>query len=66
MNQLNKLTNRFSKVGEIYTVTQCRNGFVVDVSGEDMDGNWLNTKYVVNTLEDLKEVLEELAIMPRD
>jgi hypothetical protein len=36
----------FAKVNENYNVTNCIDGFVVEVSGQDSNGTWVNGKFV--------------------
>jgi hypothetical protein len=55
----------FSKISDSYSVTNCHNGFVVDVSGEDKNGQYVNIKYVVLTSDELRDTVQDLAWMPR-
>ena len=65
MTKHTKLADYFTKVNDNYTVTNCQNGYVVEVSGQDKDENWINAKYVFKTFEELKDVVQDLAWMPR-
>ena len=65
MTKQTKLVDHFAKVNDNYTVTNCQNGYVVEVSGQDKDENWINAKYVFKTFEELKDVVQDLAWMPR-
>ncbi|MGV0960256.1 MAG: hypothetical protein ACOYB1_10510 [Limnohabitans sp.] len=65
MTKQTKLIDHFSKVGDNYTVTNCQNGSVVEVSGQDNDDNWINAKFVFKTIDALKDVVQDLAWMPR-
>ena len=40
MTKQTKLIDRFAKVNNNYNVTNCHNGFVVEVSGQYNDENW--------------------------
>lgn len=55
----------FTFVNDNYTVTNCRNGFVVEVGGKDQNEDWITTKFVFTSLDELKGAVEELAAMPR-
>lgn len=65
MTKQNKLIDHFAKVNDSYTVTNCHNGFVVEVSGQDSGENWITTKFVFKTIDELNDVVQDLAWMPR-
>lgn len=65
MTKQAKLIEHFAKVNDNYTITNCHNGFVVEVLGEDSDEKWINAKFVFKTLDELKDVLLDLAGMQR-
>ena len=65
MKKQNKLIDHFMKVNDNYSITNCQNGYVVDVSGQDKDDNWINAKFVFKTFEELTEAVQDLAWMPR-
>jgi hypothetical protein len=60
-----KLVDHFAKVNDNYTVTNCQNGYVVDVSGRDSSEEWISAKFVFKTIDELKDVVQDLAWMPR-
>lgn len=60
-----KLTDMFKKVSDNYTVTHCLNGFFIEISGNDEADEWITRKYVVNTIDELKVVIEDIAAMPK-
>ncbi len=60
-----KLIDHFAKVNENYSTTNCQNGYVVDVSGQDSSKEWINAKFVFKTIDELKDVVQDLAWMPR-
>ena len=65
MTKQTKLIDHFAKVNDNYTITNCHNGYVVDVAGQDGDDNWINAKFVFKTLDELKDVVQDLVWMPR-
>lgn len=65
MTENNALIDVYTKINDNYTVTMCENGFVVEVSGERGGESWVTTKYVVSTLEEFKNFVQDLAWMPR-
>ena len=38
---------------------------MVDVSGQDSEENWINAKFVFKTIDELKDVVQDLAWMPK-
>ncbi len=63
MTKQAKLIDLFTKVSDNYSITNCHNGFVVNISGEDSDEKWITVKHVVKNLDDLKDVVQDLAWM---
>ena len=60
-----KLIDHFAKVNDNYSITNCQNGYMVDVSGQDSKENWINAKFVFKTIDELKDVVQDLAWMPK-
>lgn len=52
-------------VSKNYSVTMCAKGFFVEASGQGKEKNWINVRFIVNTLDELKDVVQDLAWMPR-
>jgi hypothetical protein len=65
MTKQNKLIDHFTKVNDNYSITNCQNGYVVDVSGQDSSEEWISAKFVFKTIDELKDVVQDLAWMPR-
>jgi hypothetical protein len=63
-NKIN-LTDKFKKVNEAFTITMCDNGFLVDIAGEDLKGDWIDKKLLVTTIADLHTLLDQIVQMPR-
>ena len=61
MTKKTKLVDNFAKVSENYTITNCQNGYVIEVSGYDKANEWIAIKYVLQTIEELKDVVQDLA-----
>lgn len=55
----------FTKVSDSYTITNCQNGFMVEVSGHDPSENWINAKFVIKTLDELKDAVQDLVRISR-
>jgi hypothetical protein len=58
-----KLVDHFAKVKDNYSITNCQNDYVVDVSGRDSSEEWINAKFVFKTIDELKDVVQNLARM---
>jgi hypothetical protein len=52
---------RATKVSDNFSITLCENGFVVDVSGSDSNDDWINSKIVFNSLEDLMSFIKDIS-----
>ncbi len=66
MTKQTKLIEHFATVNDNYNITNCHNGFVVEVSGKGTtEDDWITTKFVVKTLDELKDLVQDLAWMPR-
>ena len=62
-----KLSDKLSKVGDSLTVNMYDNGYMVEVSGRDEDGDWATAKIICPTLDDVTAVIKEAAtVIPRD
>ena len=65
MTKQTKLIDHFAKVNDNHSITNCHNGHVVEVSGQDSDENWISAKFVFKTLDELKDAVQDLAWIPR-
>lgn len=63
MTKQSKLIDHYAKVNDSYNITNCQNGYIVDVSGQDSEENWINAKFVFKTIDELKDVVQDLAWM---
>ena len=64
--QVSKLSDKLEKVNENYTINMYDNGFMIEVSGRDSDGEYRTAKIMVPTVEQLIELVKEAAEMERD
>ena len=60
-----KITDKFAKVSESFSVTTCENGFLVEMSGNTASEDWINMKVVVHTIDELYAIVQDLAWMPK-
>lgn len=62
-----KLSDKLSKVGDSLTVNMYDNGYMVEVSGRNDDGDWATAKILCPTLDEVTAVIKEAAtVIPRD
>lgn len=62
MNVSDKLT----KVTDSFTINMYDNGFMIDVSGRDVDGEWKSAKILCQDLEQVISLVSEITKMERD
>lgn len=63
--KVNKLSDKLFKINESYTVYRYDNGFMFDASGEKRDGEYVSTKIMVATVEELCVLVKEAAEMEK-
>ncbi len=66
MTKQTKLIDTFTKINDNYTITNCNNGFVIEVSGQNSNEDWITAKFVIKTIDELKDVVQDLAWMPQN
>ena len=47
MKNETSITKSFSTIDEQYTITQCSNGYILEINGRDKKDEYLNTKQTV-------------------
>ncbi len=62
MNVSDKLT----KVSDSFTINMYDNGFMVEVSGRDDEGEWKSAKVLCQDLEQVIAIVTEVSTMERD
>jgi uncharacterized membrane protein len=65
VERINKIISHFAKVNDNYIVTNGHNGFIVEIAGQDKAENWITSKLIFKTLDELKAMIELLARLPR-
>jgi len=61
-----KLSDKMVKVQETVTVSMYDNGYVVEISGRDSDGEWVTSKILCDTLDKVYALIDEASKMERD
>jgi hypothetical protein len=62
MNVSDKLT----KVSDSFTINMYDNGFMVEVSGRDDEGEWKTAKVLCQDLEQVIAIVTEISSMEKD
>jgi hypothetical protein len=62
MNVSDKLT----KVSDSFTINMYDNGYMVEVSGRDSDGEWKTAKVLCQNLDQVIAIVTEVTEMERD
>jgi len=57
---------KLAKVNDSFTVNMYDNGFMFEISGRDSADDWKSAKIVVNSIQDLVELINEASSLPRD
>lgn len=65
MKDLNIIKNTFFSVDESITLYRYSNGYLVEVSGTNINGDWETLKLIVSTLEEAFEVIKEANKLPK-
>jgi hypothetical protein len=60
------ISDKLQKVNDSYTVNMYDNGFMLEISGRDHIGEWANAKIVANSVDELMDLIQEAASLPRE
>lgn len=63
---VNKLSDKITKINESYTVNRYDNGFMVDAGGRNKKGDYVNTKILCNSLDEVLALVKEAGEMDLD
>lgn len=53
------------KISDNFTVNMYDNGYMVDAAGRDENSNWVTTKYICKTEEELINYIKALTLIER-
>ena len=45
-NNVNKYLEIFKKVNDTYTITDCSNGYMIEITGENANEEWITSKVI--------------------
>lgn len=60
------IAERLEKVADNMTIHIYDNGYMLEISGRNDDGDWRTSKIVATNLDDLFKLVEEATLMPRE
>jgi hypothetical protein len=63
---IKKISDKLNKVNETFSVNIYDNGYMLEISGKDNEGEWANAKLMVSTVEELMALVKEATELDRD
>ena len=60
MKNETSITNSFTVIDENYSITQCSNGYVLEINGRDKKDEYVSKKHLVLKHKDLVDALIEV------
>ena len=63
---VNKLSDKLIKVNESLTVNRYDNGFMVEVGGRNKKGDYITSKIICNTMDEVLLIVKEAGEMDLD
>lgn len=63
---VNKIADKLSKVNDSFSVNMYDNGYMLEISGRNSDGDYKSVKIMCGTLAQLHSVIDEATSMERD
>lgn len=61
-----KISDKIKKVNESFTINMYDNGFMVDIGGRDSQDEWVTSKILCSSLEEVVSLVKEAASLPRN
>jgi hypothetical protein len=61
-----KIEDKLTKVSDSFTINMYDNGYMIEISGRDGDGDWKTSKIMCMNLAQLLECVTEATAMERD
>ena len=63
---VSKLSDKLTKVNELFTINMYDNGYMVEAGGRNKKGDYVNAKILCNTLDEMLALVREAGEMERD
>jgi hypothetical protein len=61
-----KIKDKLEKINDNFNVYMYDNGYMMEISGRDDNGDWATAKIICNTLDDLVTLIKETSVLERD
>jgi hypothetical protein len=61
-----KLNDKLVKVNDNFSINMYDNGFMLEISGRDDNGDWATAKILCKDMEELISLIKETTSMERD
>ena len=65
-NDVATIGNKLAKVNESFTINMYDNGYMLEISGKDSDGEWKTAKIMCTTVDQLLALVQEATESTRD
>jgi hypothetical protein len=63
---VNKIADKLSKVNDSFTVNMYDNGYMLEISGRNSDGDYKSVKIMCSSIAQLHSVIDEATALERD
>lgn len=60
-----KISDKLTKVNDSFTVNMYENGFMIEVNGRNDEDDWVSTKIIATSLDDLIDLVREATEITR-
>ena len=60
-----KLKDTYCSMGDLLTITVCVNGYMVEINGRDSTHDWVVSKIICNSMQEVVDLINEISSMPK-
>lgn len=60
-----KISDKLNKVNDNFTINMYENGFMIEVSGRNDEDEWVSTKIIATSLDELIDLVREATEITR-
>jgi hypothetical protein len=64
--QVGKISDKIAKVNESFSINMYDNGYMIEIGGNNEDGDWATAKILVKTVDELLALVKEASELPRN
>jgi hypothetical protein len=61
-----KLNEKLAKVNDSFSINMYDNGFMLEISGRDDNGDWATAKILCKDMDELIGLIKEASVLERD